>query len=116
MTPLAWRDADDQVRLGRMTDWREEDGAVLPAGQKLLLVDGEEFPSLIRLLAKDYGAKFPPAVRSGQVIDTLPETGYVVCSADSERDGPLELWLRLESVDSVEVRLLRADLNSDTVM
>lgn len=79
-------------------------------------VDGEEFPSLIRLFAKDYGAKFPPAVRSGQVIDTLPETGYVVCSADSERDGPLELWLRLESVDSVEVRLLRADLNSDTVM
>jgi len=46
LTPLAWRDADDQVRLGRMTDWREEDGAVLPAGQKLFLVDGEEVPLL----------------------------------------------------------------------
>lgn len=46
MTPLAWRDPDDRVRLGRMTDWREEDGAQLPAGQKLLLVDGEEVPLL----------------------------------------------------------------------
>ncbi len=46
MTPLAWRDADDQVRLGRITDWREEDGEVLPAGQKLFLVDGEEVPLL----------------------------------------------------------------------
>jgi type VI secretion system protein ImpE len=46
MTPLAWRDLDDQVRLGRITDWREDDGVILPAGQKLLLVDGEEVPLL----------------------------------------------------------------------
>jgi len=46
LTPLAFKDADNQVRLGRITDWREEDGVVLPAGQKLLLVDGEEVPLL----------------------------------------------------------------------
>jgi type VI secretion system protein ImpE len=46
LTPAAWRDADDQVRLGRITDWREEDGEVVPAGQKLLLADGEEIPLL----------------------------------------------------------------------
>ena len=34
------------MRLGRITDWREEDGEVLPAGQKLFLVDGEEVPLL----------------------------------------------------------------------
>ncbi len=79
-------------------------------------VDGEEFPSLIRVFAKEHGAKFPPAVRSGQIIDALPEAGYVVCSVVSKKDGPLELWLRLESVDSVEVRLLRANLNSDALM
>ncbi len=37
---------DDQVRLGRMTVWGEVDGASVPFGQKLLLVDGEEVPLL----------------------------------------------------------------------
>lgn len=41
-------DADqDAVRLGRVTEWvRWDDGAEAPLGQKLLLVDGEEFPLL----------------------------------------------------------------------
>lgn len=38
---------DDNVRLGRITEWvRWEDGTEAPVGQKLLLVDGEEFPIL----------------------------------------------------------------------
>jgi type VI secretion system protein ImpE len=41
-------EADDAaVRLGRVTEWvRWEDGTEAPLGQKLLLVDGEEFPLL----------------------------------------------------------------------
>lgn len=41
-------DADDaSVRLGRATEWvRWEDGTEAPLGQKLLLVNGEEFPLL----------------------------------------------------------------------
>lgn len=47
LTPLAARHADPQVRLGRVTLWEElADGRVAPAGQKLLLVDGEEVPLL----------------------------------------------------------------------
>jgi len=47
MTPLAWQHPDDLVRLGRRTDWTElESGEAAPVGQKLLLVDGEEFPLL----------------------------------------------------------------------
>ncbi len=46
LTPAAFRHADNSVRLGRQTIWEEEDGATVPAGQKLLLVDGEEFPIL----------------------------------------------------------------------
>ena len=47
LTPLAWQDEDEAVRLGRMTAWRElEDGGQAPAGQKLLLIDDEEFPIL----------------------------------------------------------------------
>jgi protein involved in temperature-dependent protein secretion len=34
------------VRLGRVTDWVEVDGAEVPVGQKLLLVDGEEISIL----------------------------------------------------------------------
>jgi type VI secretion system protein ImpE len=47
LAPLTWQDPDDAVRLGRVTEWRAlGDGAEGPIGQKLLLVDGEEFPML----------------------------------------------------------------------
>jgi type VI secretion system protein ImpE len=47
LAPLSARHADQQVRLGRVTEWQElADGAEAPIGQKLLLVDDEEFPIL----------------------------------------------------------------------
>jgi type VI secretion system protein ImpE len=46
MTPLACRHPDEHVRIGRVTEWTETDGVETPAGQKLFLVDGEEFPIL----------------------------------------------------------------------
>jgi type VI secretion system protein ImpE len=46
LTPFAFRHTDNSVRLGRQTIWEEADGAVVPAGQKLLLIDGEEFSIL----------------------------------------------------------------------
>jgi len=47
LTPLAFLNADDAVRLGRLTVWQEiEDGGIAPAGQKTFLVDDEEFPLL----------------------------------------------------------------------
>ena len=47
LCPLSWRHADGEVRLGRVTDWDEPaDGAAVPVGQKLLLVDGEPVPFL----------------------------------------------------------------------
>jgi len=47
LSPFAWQHSDEAVRLGRMTVWEEdESGAALPIGQKMLLVDGEEFPLL----------------------------------------------------------------------
>lgn len=47
LSPLSWRHADDEVRLGHATVWEEtEDGEEIPAGQKMLLVDGEEIPLL----------------------------------------------------------------------
>ena len=46
LAPLSWRSADDEVRLGRVTDWDEDGGGAVPVGQKLLLVDGEPVPFL----------------------------------------------------------------------
>jgi type VI secretion system protein ImpE len=47
LTPLTWQDPDDGIRLGRVTEWRELGAGIEgPFGQKLLLVDGEEFPLL----------------------------------------------------------------------
>jgi type VI secretion system protein ImpE len=46
LTPLVSKHAQNSVRLGRETVWEEADGETVPAGQKLLLVDGEEIPIL----------------------------------------------------------------------
>ena len=47
IAPLTWQESDSDIRLGRVTEWRELDGGEqVPVGQKLLLVDGEEFPIL----------------------------------------------------------------------
>jgi type VI secretion system protein ImpE len=46
IAPLTWRHADGAVRLGRVTQWQSLGDAETPVGQKLLLVDEEEFPIL----------------------------------------------------------------------
>jgi len=47
IAPQTFQHADPAVRLGRVTEWRElEDGSQAPVGQKMLLVDDEEFPIL----------------------------------------------------------------------
>jgi type VI secretion system protein ImpE len=47
LTPLSWRNEDEEVRLGRVTEWQElPDGTAIPVGQKLLRVDDELIPIL----------------------------------------------------------------------
>ena len=46
MAPFSFRSSDDNVRLGRATEWTEQDGISVPAGQRMLSVDGEDFPIL----------------------------------------------------------------------
>lgn len=47
LSPLSWQHSDDEVRLGRVSEWCEDEGGeIAPFGQKNLLVDGEEFPLL----------------------------------------------------------------------
>ncbi|MEO0249747.1 MAG: type VI secretion system accessory protein TagJ [candidate division WOR-3 bacterium] len=46
LTPFAYRHPDDSVRLGRQTVWEQVEDMQVPVGQKMLLVDGEEFPIL----------------------------------------------------------------------
>lgn len=45
--PFSWKNPDEAVWLGRVTDWAaDEEGREYPTGQKILLVDGEEIPFL----------------------------------------------------------------------
>jgi type VI secretion system protein ImpE len=47
LTPFAGQHVDPAVRLGRATVWEETaDGETVPAGQKILLADDEEWPIL----------------------------------------------------------------------
>jgi type VI secretion system protein ImpE len=47
LAPLSWMHPDDGVRLGRVTSYEPlPDDGEAPVGQKLLLVDGQEFPIL----------------------------------------------------------------------
>ena len=45
--PFSWKDPDESVWLGHSTVWNsDESGKEYPSGQKVFLVDGEEFPLL----------------------------------------------------------------------
>jgi type VI secretion system protein ImpE len=47
LAPLTWQQQDEALRLGRVTQWQQlENGDQAPVGQKMLLVDDEEFPLL----------------------------------------------------------------------
>ncbi|MEO7084298.1 MAG: type VI secretion system accessory protein TagJ [Gemmatimonadaceae bacterium] len=47
IAPLTWQHPDSEIRLGRATEWVQfEDGSQGPVGQKMLLIDDEEFPVL----------------------------------------------------------------------
>ncbi len=59
--PFSWKQPDEEVWLGRLTEWlADEEGRESPTGQKMLLVDGEEFPFLeVRSLKFHHAADAP---------------------------------------------------------
>jgi type VI secretion system protein ImpE len=45
--PYSWKNPNESVWLGRVTDWvADDEGKEYPSGQKILLLDGEEVPFL----------------------------------------------------------------------
>ena len=47
VSPFSWKNADDNVKLGRATVWEPVDGSEpLPFGQKTFLIDDEDIPIL----------------------------------------------------------------------
>jgi type VI secretion system protein ImpE len=61
--PFSWKNENEAVWLGRMTDWAADDqGTEYPSGQKILLMDGEEVPLLeVRSLEFEKQAAAPAA-------------------------------------------------------
>lgn len=46
ISPLSYQESDPNIKLGRLTEWRETEQGVVPVGLKEFLVDGEEVPIL----------------------------------------------------------------------
>ena len=46
LAPFSFQQEDDALKLGRATEWREQDGQAVPFGQKMFLIDDEEAPIL----------------------------------------------------------------------
>jgi len=47
ISPLSWKHANNQVRLGRATEWEDDGtGSAVPLGQKMFAVDEDEVPIL----------------------------------------------------------------------
>jgi len=46
LAPFSFQQEDDALKLGRATGWREQDGEMVPVGQKMFLIDDEEVPIL----------------------------------------------------------------------
>lgn len=66
LTPFSYRHSDDAVRLGRMTVWEDiGDGLAAPAGQKMFLVDDEEFP-VLEIRSLEFAA--PPAAADQHAV------------------------------------------------
>lgn len=67
LCPLSYEDADPNVKLGRSTEWRENGGQAVPAGQKVFLVDGEDFPILdVRKIEFHAASAASTAAQSGE--------------------------------------------------
>ena len=46
LAPFSYQHKDENVRLGRATEWAEIDGLAVPFGQRMFSVDGEDVPLL----------------------------------------------------------------------
>lgn len=46
LAPFSWKHPEDDVKLGRATEWVEADGMSVPSGQRMFSVDGEDVPLL----------------------------------------------------------------------
>lgn len=60
LCPFSWKHGSNDVKLGRATDWLPEDGAgEVPAGQKLLILDGEEVIPFLEIRELTFSSATP---------------------------------------------------------
>jgi type VI secretion system protein ImpE len=68
LAPFSFKHPDENVRLGRATEWAEVDGVAVPSGQRVFTVDGEDLPLLeIRSI------EFTPAAEADVEAQTASE-------------------------------------------
>jgi type VI secretion system protein ImpE len=56
LSPFSYQHPDDNVRLGRATEWQEVDGTAIPFGQRTITVDGEDI-AILEIRAIEFAAR-----------------------------------------------------------
>lgn len=59
--PFSWKNGSDSVKLGRETDWIEQDRIAIATGQKLLVLDGERDVPILEIRSLQFDDAEEPA-------------------------------------------------------
>jgi type VI secretion system protein ImpE len=49
LSPFSWKHERDEVKLGRATEWQQQGEDMIPSGQKLFLLDGEDVVPILEI-------------------------------------------------------------------
>lgn len=73
-------------------------------------VDLETLPNLVRELERRFHLKLPPAAKQLRPVMARAEIDrWLVVNTTDRDESPMQLWIRLEDIDTVEVVLTRGD-------
>lgn len=56
LSPASWKHDSDEVKFGRVTDWKQDGETLTPFGQKLLIVDDDEIVPLLEVRELEFAS------------------------------------------------------------
>jgi hypothetical protein len=78
-------------------------------------VDLDDLPNLVRELDRRFLLKLPPAVKQLRSVLARAQTDrWLVVNTTDRDESPVQLWIRLEDIDTIEVVLTRGDAGTTT--
>jgi hypothetical protein len=75
-------------------------------------IDLEELGPILKQFERELGVKIPRALQSVGFLASLDVDRWIMVPTRSKAEEPLEIWLRLEDIDTVEVAVTRASVSN----